>query len=245
METVGPDHEVEPGGGGLLEGHVDAVGIVDQADDGVLEQVLRVMSCRLVKDGSQLTAHDFDVPTGDAGDQAAHFDVDSCPLARWKETMSVRVRASVTAGSTPVHSATSIAGPNRSTAWPLVRTRDSGIRSTTVTANPCRDSQYAAVGPATLAPEIRTRNCCLLMSPPLSADCGALRRSRATLFLVDVRDAVLIGVGVFLFADPPVGAVPDAEQDRGEDGGGERADQDADLDVVVPGCCRCRRRVRR
>ena len=80
------------------------------------------------------------------------------PLARWKETISVRVRASVTAGSTPVHSATSIAGPNRSTAWPLVRTRDSGIRSTTVTANPCRDSQYAAVGPATLAPEIRTRN---------------------------------------------------------------------------------------
>jgi len=87
------------------------------------------------------------------------------PSSRWNETISVRVRASITAGSTPVHSATSIAGPNRSTAWPLVRTRASGIRSTTVTANPCRHSQYAAVGPATLAPEIRTRKGCLGMSP--------------------------------------------------------------------------------
>ena len=33
----------------------------------------------------------------------------------------------------------------------------SGIRSTTVTSNPRLQSQYAAVGPATLAPEIKTR----------------------------------------------------------------------------------------
>jgi len=68
--------------------------------------------------------------------------------------------------------ATSIAGPNRSTAWPLVRTRARGIRSTIVTTNPCRLSQYAAVEPATLAPEIRTRNGREGMFPVIG--CGAL-----------------------------------------------------------------------
>src|SRR6476620_4440785 len=36
----------------------------------------------------------------------------------WNETISVRVWASITAGSTSVHSATCISGPNRSTAMP-------------------------------------------------------------------------------------------------------------------------------
>src|SRR4051794_38087210 len=101
------------------------------------------------------------------------------PPCRTKERRSVRVLASRTAGSTPVHSATATAGPNRSTACPLVLTRASGIRSTTVTAHPLRCSQYAAVGPATLAPEINTRSGPLdIIDTPPPAPRGELRLSR-------------------------------------------------------------------
>ena len=68
-------------------------------------------------------------------DQAAHLDVDTSPIVPLERDSLGPVPASITAGSTPVHSATSIAGPNRSTAL-LVRTRASSIRSTTVTAIP-------------------------------------------------------------------------------------------------------------
>ncbi len=68
---------------------------------------------------------------------------------------SVPVTRSMIRGNTPMRSTTSIAGRNRSTAWPPVL-RSSGARSTTVTSNPYLVSQYARTGPATLAPEIRT-----------------------------------------------------------------------------------------
>jgi hypothetical protein len=71
----------------------------------VLEQVLPVASCRLIEDGGQHAAHDLGVPARDARDPGG-------------------VRTSITAETTPVHSATSIAGPNRFTAWPLVPYRN-------------------------------------------------------------------------------------------------------------------------
>src|SRR5215218_10269219 len=157
VEAVRSDDNVEPVGGGVLERHGDALGLFDDRLDRILEQVLRVTSCR-----PEMPATRRRISTSTPR-----------PSWRWNETISVRVRASITAGSTPVHSATSIAGPNRSTACPLVRTRTSGIRSTTVTVNPRRQSQYAAVGPATLAPEIRTRKGSLVMSPThVSGQCA-------------------------------------------------------------------------
>ncbi len=92
--------------------------------------------------------------------------------------------------------------PKRSTAWPLVRTRASGSRSTSVTANPCRQSQYAAVGPARLAPEIRTRKGCLGMSPThVSGVTVRCARARASLSIALIRAAARDLVDVAALAE--------------------------------------------
>jgi hypothetical protein len=75
VQAVSSDHEVEPVGGGVLERHGEAVGLLDDRPDRVLEQVLRVVSCRFIEDGGQLTAHDLDVSARDTRHQAAHFNV--------------------------------------------------------------------------------------------------------------------------------------------------------------------------
>ena len=80
VQAIGPDDQVEPGGGGVLERHRDAVGLLGDGADRVLEQVLGVASGRLIEDGGQLAAHDLDVPAGDARDQATHFDVDTAAV---------------------------------------------------------------------------------------------------------------------------------------------------------------------
>ena len=77
-------------------------------------------------------------------------------LAVHASAVSVPVASASMRGSTPIFSEISIAGRNRSTAWPPVL-RSVGARSTTVTSNPYRVSQYARTGPAMLAPEIRIR----------------------------------------------------------------------------------------
>ena len=56
-------------------------------------------------------------------------------------TSSVLVRAASTWGRIPVRSATSTAGPNRSTACPPRPARRAGARSTTVGVKPWRRSQ--------------------------------------------------------------------------------------------------------
>ena len=63
MQTVGSDHEVEPGCGAVLEGDGDTVGLLLDRADRVLEHVLSVVAGRLVQRRGQLTAHDLDVPT--------------------------------------------------------------------------------------------------------------------------------------------------------------------------------------
>jgi hypothetical protein len=134
VEAVSSDHEVEPVGRSVLERHGNAVGLFNDRGDRVLEQVLRVASCRLIEDGgSSLRMISTCRPEIPATRRRISTPTLRLSL-RWNETISVRVRASITAGSTPAHSATFMAGPNRSTAWPLLRTRASGIRSTTVTA---------------------------------------------------------------------------------------------------------------
>src|SRR3954453_5429994 len=55
--------------------------------------------------------------------------------------------------------------------------RVAGVRSTTVGLNPYRRSQYASVGPATLAPEIRTS----LLVGFIEASSEALQRTRTHL----------------------------------------------------------------
>jgi hypothetical protein len=73
----------------------------------------------------------------------------------------VPVASASICGRTPILAEISIAGRNRSTAWPPALRRD-GARSTTVTSKPWRVSQYASTGPAMLAPETRTRMTALL-----------------------------------------------------------------------------------
>jgi hypothetical protein len=80
-QAVSSDHEVEPVGWGVLERHGDAVGLLDDRAYRVLEQVLRIASCRLIEDGGQLAAHDLDVSARDARYQAAHFNVDASAVA--------------------------------------------------------------------------------------------------------------------------------------------------------------------
>jgi hypothetical protein len=100
VQAVGSDHEVEPAGGSMLERHRDAVGLLDDHLDRVLEQVLRVASRRLIEDGGQLAAHDLDVPARDARNQAAHFDLDASAVAPL-ERDDLGPGAGITAG-TPV-----------------------------------------------------------------------------------------------------------------------------------------------
>ena len=68
------------------------------------------------------------------------------PVAPTYVIPRVRVRACRSAPKIPVRSATSIAAPRISTAWPP--SRGAGARSTTVGEKPCLDSQYASVRPA-------------------------------------------------------------------------------------------------
>lgn len=74
----------------------------------------------------------------------------------WSVIRFVPVARSWMRASTPIFCEMSIAGRNRSTAWPPVLRRI-GARSTTVTEKPCLVSQYASTGPAMLAPEMRIR----------------------------------------------------------------------------------------
>ncbi|CNK17549.1 Uncharacterised protein [Mycobacterium tuberculosis] len=76
--------------------------------------------------------------------------------SRYIVSRSVPVASASMRGSTPIFSEISMAGRNRSTAWPPVL-RKAGARSTTVTSKPYRVSQYARTGPAMLAPEMRIR----------------------------------------------------------------------------------------
>jgi hypothetical protein len=76
-----PDDQVEPVGRGVLERDRDAVGLLDDRLDRVLEQIPHVVACRVVEDASQLAPHDLDVPPGDARDQPAHPDVDAAAVA--------------------------------------------------------------------------------------------------------------------------------------------------------------------
>src|SRR5579875_1865056 len=78
------------------------------------------------------------------------------PDCRWMVIRVVPVVRSSMRGSTPMCAEMSIAGRNKSTAWPPVL-RNVGARSTTVTSKPRLASQYATTGPAMLAPEIKTR----------------------------------------------------------------------------------------
>jgi hypothetical protein len=75
---------------------------------------------------------------------------------RYIVSLSVPVASASICRSTPIFSEISMAGRNRSTAWPPVF-RSCVARSTTVTSKPRRVSQYANTGPEMLAPEIRMR----------------------------------------------------------------------------------------
>ena len=60
-------------------------------------------------------------------------------------------------------------------------------------------------------------------------------------WVVDVGDAVVVGVDGLRFVDPAVGAVTEPQDDRGQQRGRERAGEDGDLDVVVRVAARAER----
>jgi hypothetical protein len=76
------------------------------------------------------------------------------PSASTKVWVPIEVCRARTSSVIPIRSSSSIWAPRKSTPWPPARNADAC--STTVTSWPRRASQYASVGPAMLAPEIRT-----------------------------------------------------------------------------------------
>ena len=90
---------------------------------------------------AEIVAHDLHVPVGCGADDLG--EVDPCRPAPAFAIHRQRVGSGgerLDRGSTPIFSEISMAGRNRSTAWPPVL-RNVGARSTTVASNPYRVSQ--------------------------------------------------------------------------------------------------------
>ena len=139
VQPVGADDDVERARRRVLEGHV-AVG--GDGRDRVAEQVLDVVTAGVVVGLAEIVAHDLHVPVGCGAGEFGEIDVHGPPIgpSRYIVRSSVPVASASIRVSTPIFSEISIAGRNRSTAWPPVL-RSAGARSTTVTSNPWRVSQ--------------------------------------------------------------------------------------------------------
>jgi hypothetical protein len=64
-------------GGGVLEGDGDAVRLLVDRADGVLEHVGDLVAGGLIEGRSELAAHDLDVPARDPRHQPTHVDIDT------------------------------------------------------------------------------------------------------------------------------------------------------------------------
>jgi hypothetical protein len=132
VQPVGADDQVEAPRWAVLEGDLDPVAVLVQGPDRVAEAVVDVVAGGLVEDEvsspRMISTCRSEIPA-------------TSPLTstwmglrpgRSTTTSSVWVRAACTLGRTPIHSATSTAGPNRSTACPPSPARRAGFCSTTV-----------------------------------------------------------------------------------------------------------------
>lgn len=133
MQTVGADDDVEGARRGVPERHG---AVVLDGGDRVAEQVLDVVTGGVVVDLAEVVAHDLHVPVGAGGIDLGEVDVDGPRRpSRYNASRFVPVARASMRGRTPIFAEISIAGRNKSTAWPPVL-RSVGARSTTVTSKP-------------------------------------------------------------------------------------------------------------
>jgi hypothetical protein len=139
MQAIGTDHQIEAAPCGVLEGDVDAIGILLQRGYRVTEQDLGPVLARVQQDRGQVGTRKLDLPAARGALQREPVDPTRRPALLTKLIPVTFVASARMRSMTPIRSATSTAGPRTSIGLPLERWP--AARSTTVGRKPCSANQ--------------------------------------------------------------------------------------------------------